>query len=478
MTLIDEREVYYEQEKKRKVFKTLITTIIILMIIAIILLIFVKIKESRKFKIYVDGNEISDIDNNILLKDEKGKIYENDGKIYFSIRDLSNLLGRQYYNSEYKKKGEDKTRCQIRNENEYTSFISDSSNIYKAIVPVQNDNEDNHEDEYEIIPSVEYEYFNLDNSVKYINEKIYADTDAVELAFNVAISYDSKKKKLVISSLDYLENEVAKKIRSDVVDSSEYDYTNKRLFKYGMCIVKDAEGNFGVGSYTNKDKLGTYVASCKYSSIKFNEAQKTLNVVTSNDNKEGILFLDIKNQEVINNIASQYDKIECVDNNFKYFITKSQEKYGVMDIDGKIILNNEFDEIGIEDGLYTDVSNKYILDNKYIPVKQNGLWGLYNIDGEVLIEPQYKEFGCTLAQSGESVAIIPNIVENTDGAVFLYNAEKKLYGVYNIETGEKIAISLIEVFKKIESANDKYYINYVIDRDSSVVHTLDVYTDL
>ena len=103
---------------------------------------------------------------------------------------------------------------------------------------------------------------------------------------------------------------------------------------------------------------------------------------------------------------------------------------------------------------------------------------MYNIDGEKLIEPQYKDFGCTLAQGGDSVTIIPNIQENVDAVVFLYNKEKALYGVYNAQNGEKIAISLIEVFKKVENGNDNYYINHVIDRDNAVVHTLNVYTDL
>ena len=102
MTLIDEREVYYEQEKKRKTFKSIITAIIVLTIIAIILLLFIKIRDYGKLRIYVDGEEISNIEDIILLKDNNGKLVEKDGKLYFSVRDMSNLLKRQYYNSEIK----------------------------------------------------------------------------------------------------------------------------------------------------------------------------------------------------------------------------------------------------------------------------------------------------------------------------------------------------------------------------------------
>ncbi len=478
MTLIDEREVYYEQEKKRKTFKSIITAIIVLTIIAIILLLFIKIRDYGKLRIYVDGEEISNIEDIILLKDNNGKLVEKDGKLYFSVRDMSNLLKRQYYNSEYKKKGEDKTKCQIRNENEYTSLISNSSNIYKSIIPVVNEQQNNNDDEFVSIPSVEYEYFNIGDDAKYVDDKIYANSDAIGLAFDVAISYDAKKKTIRISTLDYIENNVAKKMRGDVVDSSEYDYANKRLLKYGMSIVKDESGNFGVGSFSNADKIGSYVASCKYSYIAFNEAQKTLNVVTSNDGKAGILFLDLDKQEVVNNMATQYDEIKTMDNDFKYFIVKSQDKYGIIKENGDVLLNTVFDDIGVDDGLYTDVSNKYIMNSKYIPVKQNGLWGLYDVDGNEVIEPQFSEFGCSIAQSGGSVTIIPNISENKDAAVFLYNKEKGLYGIYNTETGEKIAISLVEVFKRTEDGIDNYYINHVLNKDNSKVHTLDVRKDL
>lgn len=479
MTLIDEREVYYEQEKKRKVFKTLVTTVIVLMVVAIILLLFVQIRKSNKLKLHIDGKDFSSTVNDVVLRDDSGKLVENNGKIYFSVRDLSNMLGRQYYNSEYKKMSEDKNKCQIKNENEYTSLVSGSSKIYKAIAPKQknkiySNNENNQE--FESIPSVEYEYFEIGDNVIFVNDKIYADSDAVKLAFDVDVTYDSKKKSIDIQTLDYLENQYAKNIRQDFVSSSEYDYANKRLLKYGMCIVKDSDNNYGVGSYTDKSKIDSCVASCKYSSIQFDEAKSVLNVTTSNDSKPGVLYLDTDKQEITKSISTHFDEISVIDNEFKYFEVKSQGKYGIMKENGEMLLNTSFDQIGIEDALYTGIDNKYIVDTKYIPVKKDGYWGLYDLNGNELIKPQYAEFGCSLAQSGEGVTIIPNIKENTDAAVFLYNKEKGLYGVYNAKTGERIAVSLIEVFKKDEE--NGYYINHVISKDNPVIHTLNVYKDI
>ena len=51
---------------------------------------------------------------------------DENGEIYFSIKKLSYILGVDYYNDEYKSKGEDPTKCYIKTENEYTSFISNS----------------------------------------------------------------------------------------------------------------------------------------------------------------------------------------------------------------------------------------------------------------------------------------------------------------------------------------------------------------
>lgn len=479
MTLIDEREVMFEQEKKQKLKRNIIKIIAILIILVIVLLVYISTKNAKKFKILVDGNEQTNIDNNLIFKNEKGKVVEENGDIYISVRNLSTMLNYQYYNSEYKKKGEDKTKCQVRIQNEYTSYIADSNKVYKTIVTKKEEDKNkknNQENEQDNIEE-EYEYFTINNNIKYVNDEIYASTEAIELGFDISISYDKKKNTLSMYSSDYLET-LAKSKRADIVPSTDYDYINKRLLKYGMTIVKDTEGNLGVGSYTNSDKLNTYVASCKYSSIKFNEGAQTLDVITSADNKQSVLQLNLDNQEVGKTMNSQYDEIKEADNSFTYFVIKDKEKYGIINSDGKIIVYPLFEQIGIDEKLYTNIDNKYILNNKYIPVKQDGKWGLYSIEGKKLIEPQFQDIGCTIAQSGDSVDVIPNIKDNIDGIVFLYNKEKSLYGIYNAENGSKIAISLGEVFKKSENNEENYYMNYVIDKENNVVHTLNAQKDI
>lgn len=483
MTLVDERDLRNEQEKKQKIIKTIIRAIIVLIIIIAVLLICRAIAKKKEFKCVIDGNRNNAVSSNILYKDSKGKVFVENGKVFVSLRELSNTLGYQFYNSEYKKKGEDKSKCQVQVNNIYTSYIAGSNKIYRAIVLNQNDNQNdsnNNQDDFQEIEEakkVEFEYFTLEDNVRLENDELYASIEAAQIGFDVVIQYDENNNTLTICTLDYLENK-AKEKRHDYVPSAEYSYKNKRLLKYGMVVVKDTQGNYGVASYTRNDKEGTFIASCKYSKIDFNEATSTLSTTSNIDNKAGILYLNISEQSVEKNVTSEYQEVKEITDDFSYFLVKQDGKYGIINSEGNTVIPVTFDEIGVKEEEYTDLTCRYILENKYVPVKLDGKWGLYNIDGKKLIEPQYEEVGCNLAQSGDSVVIIPNIREGVTGIVFLYNRAKAFYGLYNADTGERIAVSLTEVFKKVENGEENYYINHIIDRITSKAHTLNVRKDI
>ena len=491
MTLIDENELMYEQERKRKIFKIIIRAIVILLILCVILLVYRSIRKNRTFKCNIDGVNQSNIGDDLLLKDERGKILVENGNVFVSIRKLSSILNCQFYNSEYKKKGEDKTKCQVKVNNIYTSYISSSNKVYKAILEENIDDDKKNKnanktsptisetefEEIQDINKVEFEYFTIGDNIRYENEELYGSIEAIELGFDVSVSYNQKNNTLSIYSLDYLEK-IAKDARNDIVDSTEYSYKNKRLLKYGMSVVKDSSGNIGVGSYTNSDKFSSFVASCKYNKLDFNEGTATLSTITSNDNQKCLLHVNYDSQEVDKNMTTQYSVIKEVSNKFDYFLVRDNNKYGIVNSSGNTVIPIQFDEIGIKEENYSDLTCKYILNDKYVPVKQNGVWGLYSISGDKLIEPQYGDVGCSLAQSGDSVVLIPELKDNVTGIVFLYDKEKAFYGVYNADTGERIAVSLTEVFKKIENDQENYYVNHIIDRATSKVHTINLKTDL
>ncbi|MBR2704053.1 MAG: WG repeat-containing protein [Clostridia bacterium] len=483
MTLVDERDLRNEQERKQKIVKTIIRTIIVLVLIIAVLLVYRMIAKKKEFKCVIDGKQNTAVSSNLLYKDSKGKVFIENGKVFVSLRELSNTLGYQFYNSEYKKKGEDKSKCQIQVNNIYTSYIAGSNKIYRAIVLNKdegNNNSNNNQDDFQDIEEakkVEFEYFTLEDNVRIENGELYATIEAAQIGFDIAIQYDEKSNTLSICTLDYLENK-AKEARTDYAPSSEYSYKDKRLLKYGMVVVKDTQGNYGVASYTRSDKSGTFIASCKYSDIDFNEANSTLSTITNLDKKAGILYLNMAEQSVEKNVTSEYQGIKEITDDFSYFLVKQDGKYGIINSEGKTVLPVAFEEIGVKEEEYSDLTCRYILEDKYVPVKLNGKWGLYNINGKKIIEPQYEEVGCNLAQSGDSVVIIPNIREGITGIVFMYNRAKAFYGLYNADTGERIAVSLTEVFKKVENGEENYYVNHIIDRLTSKAHTLNVRTEI
>lgn len=489
MTLIDENELIMEQEKKKKMFKIITRAIIILLVLCIILLIFSNVIKKNAFKCYIDNSKNTSVKNDILMKDDNGRIYMENDNVYISISKLANVLNLQCYNSEYKKKGEDKSKCQVKNENIYTSFIAGSNQIYKAIeeqIPESKDKKNNvsasktstaDAETTQENKKVDFEYFQVSDRVRWVNNELYASIEAIELGLDVVVDYNKKDNTLRINTLKKLE-QTAKYARKDAVDSSEYNYKNKRLLKYGLVIVKDAEQNYGVASYTNTEKLGSFVASCKYQSIDFDESTKSIYVVTKNDSKKSILCINLDKQQVESDINTPYDDIKTVTDDFKYFMVKQNEKFGIVGNDGNPIIPIEFEEIGVKEEIYTDITNKYILADKYVPVKLNGQWGLYNLEGTEIIPPQFADIGCNLAQSGDSSIVISNLKDGKTGIVFLYNKEKSLYGVYDAESGKKIAVSLAEVFKRTENGEENYYVNHIIDGSSSKVHTINLRKDL
>lgn len=494
MTLIDEKDELEFIEKRRKLFKAIITAIVVLLILLFVLLIYISVNNKIKLKIYLGNKELKNYDTGLILKNNKGKIVEENGEIYFSAQKLAAVLNYQFYNGVYKKKSEELTQCQIKINNQITSYSADSNKIYKTIL-YENENYEQEknrilglyisEDEKakqlsELVKyNEEYEYFEIPNSVKYIDNTIYISKKAVELGFDLSIGYDSKNKSIKILTLDNLEKIASEKRSKDYLESSKYDYLNKRLLKYGMVIVKEPNTeNIGVGNYIKKDKLDSFVASCKYSRITFNEGTSTLECISANDGKKCILELDLNNQEVKRTMTTHYNDIKAIDKNFEYFVVKDKNKFGMINSKGNIILNPIFDDMGVNENLYNDIQNKYIINDKYIPVKQDGVWGLYNIESIKLIEPKYADIGCSINQSGDGVIIVPNIKNNEDGVVFKYNGDKNLYGIYNISNGNTIAISLVEVFKKTEDNELHYYANHTINIEDSIIHTLDIHKDI
>ena len=494
MNLIDENEEKEQAESKKRALKIILITIAVLILLAIILIVFSVVKKNNTLKLQIDGKNTNITQGLVLMSDSKNVTIEN-GQIYLSVRKLASALGGdiEYYNDEYKNKGEDTTKCYIKIGNEYTSFISNSSQIYKAIILNENEVEgtNNTISQNQIATSntknnnsekvTEYEYFNVENGVKYINGEIYASQEAIKLGFNVIMNYNEKNKTITLYTLDALEAIAAKNVNLAVI-GDECEYYNKKLLKYGLVLIKNNDGDYGITNYNNYQE-GNNIISCIYSNIRFCESSSTVIVTRSDNKKQGIFKIDLVNKKADEKIKAQYQLIKQLNENMDLYIVKENERYGIIKITGDeitTILKTEYQQIGIDGDIYQNMDSKYIINEKYIPVKIDDKWGIVTIEGKTLITPQYVGIGCNLGKmgSGDPVIVLPNLIGNTDAIVFMTTVQgnTSLYSIINVQTGTRIGgREATEIYSKYENGQRKYYMK-ISDSSGNIVGSINIYS--
>lgn len=494
MNLIDENEELEQSQSKKKMIKIIIFSIAFLILIAIILLVYTTVKKNNTLKLQIDETNTNIPAGLFYMSDEKNIYVDENNQVYVSVKKLSALLGVEFFNDEYKNKGEDTTKCYIKTYNEYTSYISNSSQIYKAVI-VDEQQETGTEtttatnkttsnttkkSEEDIKKVTEYEYFQIENGVKYIDGEIYASQDAIKLGFNVNFSYDQSTKTVKIYTLDYLEK-LASSIVKNAVIGENCSYSNKKLLKYGLVLIQNTDNCYGIANYYNYSE-SDYVVSCKYSDIRFVEGSSTLIVTTSDDNKQGILKLDLNNQgKATVKIEPNYQLIRKMDENMELYLIKENGKYGIIRLIGDeidVVLKSEYQDIGLGDKLYKDMDNKYVINGKYIPVKIDDCWGIISTEGMLLITPQYPGIGCNLGEtgsgSGDGVIILPELLDGNDGIVFLTDVENGLYSIINVKNGSQIGFSANEIYSKYENNTRNYYMKFSATKGGAM-RNIDIY---
>lgn len=499
MNLIDENIEKESEEKQKKVTKLIITVIAILVALVIVILLYSAIKKKNTLTLNVNGEKKSFNSTLFLMADKKKFRKSESGEIYISVRELTNILGDEvgYFNDEYNGKGEDVTKCHIKTDNEYTSYVAGSSTIYKVrdnkaindeIRKNKQNNRNNNEEEEELLVSdTEYEYFNIDGGVIYENNEIYATKSAIELGFNVKIIFDEKNKSISVYTLDGLAKRATDVIGASVV-SDDIAYYNKKLFKYGYALVKSASGDYGIQDFEAYQE-GNYVLSCKYSDIKFIEGLNCLIVTTSDKNEKGILKLDINTSNVITVVDPGYQEINQITDDGTLFVIKENGKYGILTLpenirditdeniikrDTKTVLKCEYQTIGLENYTdYAEMDNRYLINGKYIPIKLNDKWGIATKDGGSYIIPQYDTIGCNIAQKGKAVICVPELRNNNDAIVFgnlastdqQQQQQNNSYYYFIVDTAKKERINndvtATEVYSLYQNNSRVYYLVYI-----------------
>lgn len=424
---------------------------IVLIIFAIIgLLAFVKSLKGNTSGLIVDNKSYS-LDQYILNKDN---VY------YIGIEDLVKITNNGYSFKSGDKDVEDESKCYIINPYESTFFEVDSKQIYKVSEETN-----------------DIEYYTLEYPIIKQNSKIYMPLESVKIAANS--NYTVQDNKIIISSIGYLESFYNKgKTTTFTPDTSivwETTYPNKKMLKENLVIIKDETGNLGLAKVshtttangkTNVTKVTTQpIITPKYMDINYIENYKQLIVET--ENGKGVIQLIEENGEfqVKTKVIPQYESIKPI-NKSLYLVSEtivttenekntSTKKYGIIDQNGNTILPSEYDQIGLDTSKFTnnDLASEYIIYEKFIPVKKDGLWGFVDTTGKTVIKLEYTGLGYTGTNANSNVLIIPEL----QGIVV---KKDKSYGIINTSGESLIKCVLTRIYKDTVDGKEIYAMLY------------------
>lgn len=435
MNLIDESVDYKKKDNSKKIAR-IILIFIALIIIAIIsvlgVLMYIKNKE---LKLYIDGN-VNDKVKNMMEVDD-------DGTVYFPVKDIASYLGYQSYNGEYTDKSEDANKCYVQNDNEIANFVLNSNKIYKLALENSDGN---------------YNYYYANKPVKAINGKLYISSDALANAFNLSFTYDTDSNRVYIYTMPYLIESYSAKVLDYGYDSISDNFINQKAVLNSMLVVTKNQGK----SYAVIDLKGNAIIEAKYDNIEYLE--NTGDFLVTSNNKVGIISSKRETK-----VQLLYDSLELVDSDSGLFIAKKDDKYGIIDSKGNIKVYIEYDEIGIDNTKFekNNIKNKYLLDNGMIPAKKDKYWGAFDKNGKTVLNFEYDSFGYTATNNREAINLL--IIPDYNLMVVCQN---KKYALVS-STGDMVIRPVLDDAYMTISSGKKYYYMNVGDRKIDIIEFLD-----
>lgn len=435
MNLIDESVDYKKKDNSKKIAR-IILIFIALIIIAIIsvlgALMYIKNKE---LKLYIDGN-VNDKVKNMMEVDD-------DGTVYFPVKDIASYIGYQSYNGEYTDKSEDANKCYVQNDNEIANFVLNSNKIYKLALENSDGN---------------YNYYYANKPVKAINGKLYISSDALANAFNLSFTYDTDSNRVYIYTMPYLIESYSAKVLDYGYDSISDNFINQKAVLNSMLVVTKNQGK----SYAVIDLKGNAIIEAKYDNIEYLE--NTGDFLVTSNNKVGIISSKRETK-----VQLLYDSLELVDSDSGLFIAKKDNKYGIIDSKGNIKVYIEYDQIGIDNTKFekNNIKNKYLLDNGMIPAKKDKYWGAFDKNGKTVLNFEYDSFGYTATSNREAINLL--IIPDYNLMVVCQN---KKYALVS-STGDMVIRPVLDDAYMTISSGKKYYYMNVSDRKIDIVEFLD-----
>ena len=267
------------------------------------------------------------------------------------------------------------------------------------------------------------------------------------------------------SVLTYMKNEKYGLIdvEGNKITENKYESIEALPSQEGKLLVKQ-NGKIGIININ-----GYNIVECNYDQIKvddyFEEGQlyKYAGYIVSNTTNEGYRYgyINYDGQKIIEPLCNELTRVtEIKDENNVYMILAVNGKYGVYKNKDEII-SNDYQSIYYEQG------------NQVFVIEKTGKYGVANINGKIIIPVEHSQINITgnciyakdenetkvFDKEGKELPIDENTsvidVENTNYAIKITNTEETtLYGIID-KTGKEI---IPQKYKYIEYLYDNYFI--------------------
>lgn len=434
MDLFDNEELFKEEKKKVKKKGIIIISCIVVVIILIIGIVMAMMYfQSLKWGITANGV-------NVPLKDATIITDEQTGKIFVSIADVAPYItGYTYLHGEYGENTEDNNSGVVQCADEAVEFHANENKISKILL--KEDTNDN-----------EYGYMYLSEKIKYANSQLYAYVEDLNPILNAKVTYNAETNKITLFGTEFLYEQYQTGIASLGYNSLDNNFVNKKALASDMIVAKNENGLVGIITPEGKE-----IAGPRYTNVQWLET--TEEFLVENNDKYGII-----SELGQSKISMNYDSIKLLDKDSGLYIVKSNDKYGVINKSERQILYAEFDEIGVDKNQYPSLrdENQYLFFDSIIPVERDEKWGLYNINGEIILPVEYDSIGCVVSSQQTKSSNNAILLDDYEGIIVgkrkSENDNNKKYAVYNPLGEQLVGFLLDNIFYRTENGEDIYYL--------------------
>ena len=170
----------------------------------------------------------------------------------------------------------------------------------------------------------------------------------------------------------------------------------------------------------------------------------------------GIMSYDAKTK-----IIPDYENIKQIDKDRELYLVTNNKKQGVINSNGSIIVYLEYDQIGIDSTRFAsdNIKNQYLLYNKCIPAKRNGVWDLFDYNGKKITKESYDDLGCAIGSGNKDERNANNVllIPKHEGIVVRKN---DLYGIIDSDGNSLVPIALQSVYSTTSEGEESYSMIY------------------